>query len=379
MSRIMVIAGETSGDLHGGLLVGDLKGREPGLELYGIGGDRMREAGLDLLYHVRDFSFMGFAEVLGHLPFIRSAFRRLEAEMERRRPDLLVLIDYPGFNLRLARAAKARGIPVVYYISPQVWAWGRHRVRRIKRLVDRMLCILPFEEEFYRSRGVPARYVGNPLLDIARPALSREAFARKHGLSASQPLVGLLPGSRHQEVERILPAMLGACRMLKDKQPSVQFALGLAPNIGEEGILNQAQRHGISPAIVTEESYDLMAHSDLVLAASGTATLECGIIGTPLIVIYKTSWLSYLLGRMLVRVPFIGLVNLVAGKQVVPEFIQHEARPGAIFLMAQMLMSPGRPREAVKSELAKIPALLGQPGAAGRAAAEILDALPQHP
>jgi lipid-A-disaccharide synthase len=371
----MIIAGETSGDLHGGMLVRELRKLDPGLEVYGIGGENMQAAGMDLLYHVREFSVMGFAEVLGHLPFIQSAFRRLETELDQRRPDLLVLIDYPGFNLRLAKAAKDRDLSVVYYISPQVWAWGGHRVRRIRKLVDRMLCILPFEEEFYRSRGVPARYVGNPLLDMARPAFSREAFARKHGLSPSQPLVGLLPGSRRQEVEKILPVLLGACKMLKEQQPSLQFVLGLAPDIGEDGITAHARRYGIRPAIAQGESYDLMAHSDLVLAASGTATLECGIIGTPLIVVYKTSWLSYLLGRMLVKVPFIGLVNLVCGKQVAPEFIQQEARPGAIFLMSQMLLAPGRPREAVRAELARIPGLLGQPGAARRAAAEVLETL----
>jgi lipid-A-disaccharide synthase len=375
MPKIMIIAGEPSGDLHGGRLVDELKRLRPDLEIYGIGGDRMQEAGMDLVFHVRDFSFMGFAEVLGHLPFIRQAMRRLERLLAERRPEAVVLIDYPGFNLRFGAKAKRAGIKVVYFISPQVWAWGRGRVRRIRRMVDRMLCILPFEEDFYRKRRVPAVYVGNPLVDLAKPNLTKDAFRRQLGLSASQPLVGLLPGSRSQEVEKILPPMLGACRLLSEKQPSVQFAVNLAPGFPPEPVAAMIKSTGLNVAMSAGQSYELMAHSDLVLAASGTATLECGIIGTPLIIIYKTSWISYLLGRMLVKVPYIGLVNLVAGKKVAPEFIQHEARPGAIFLMAQMLLAEGRPRQAVKEELSKIPGLLGEPGAARRAAGEILGLL----
>lgn len=371
----MIIAGEPSGDLHGGKLVAELRRLEPGLEIFGVGGDRMQAAGMELAYHIRDFSFMGFAEVLGHLPFIRQAMKRLELLLDERRPEAVVLIDYPGFNLRFGAKVKRAGIKVAYYVSPQVWAWGRGRVRRIRRLVDRMLCILPFEESFYRKLGVPAVYVGNPLLDEARPKLSKDAFRRQIGLSTSQPLVGLLPGSRRQEVEMILPAMLGACRLLSEKQPSVQFALNLAPGFPPEAVAAAIKRAGLNVAMSTGQSYELMAHSNLILVASGTATLECGIIGTPMIIIYKTSWASYLLGRMLVRVPYIGLVNLVAGKKVAPEFIQHEARPGAIFLMAQMLLAEGRPRQAVRDELSKIGGLLGEPGAARRAAEQIASLL----
>lgn len=374
-SRVMIIAGEPSGDLHGGQLVAELKKLRPRLELFGVGGERMQKAGMELIYHIRDFSFMGFWEVLGHLPFVRQAMLRLKGMLVERKPEAVVLIDYPGFNLRFARLAKEAGVRVVYFISPQVWAWGRGRVRRIRRLVDRMLCILPFEEAFYRRYGVAASYVGNPLLDIARPELSREALAKKYGLSASQPLVGLLPGSRRQEVERILPVMLGACQLLKKAQPSLQFAIGLAPSVAEDMVRSQMQRFSLKPVLITDQSYDLMAHSELILTASGTATLECGIMGTPLIIIYKTSWPSYALGRLLVKVPYIGLVNLVAGKKVAPEFIQHEARPGAVFLMAQMLLAEGRPRQVIRNELSKIPGILGRPGAAARAAEEIVKLL----
>lgn len=374
-TSIMIIAGEPSGDLHGGQLVAELRKLRPDLEIFGVGGDRMREAGMELAYHVGDFSVMGFTEVLGHLPFIRQAMRRLAGMLRERRPDIVVLIDYPGFNLRFGAKARKAGAKVAYFISPQVWAWGRGRVRKIRRMVDKMLCILPFEEAFYKASGVPAVYVGNPLLDEAGPKISKEAFCRKHGLSSAQPLVGLLPGSRAQEIGRILPVMLGACRLLGQNQPSLQFVLGLAPGASRETAEGVVRGFGLRVPAAEGQSRDLMAHSDLVLAASGTATLECGIIGTPMIIIYKTSWISYLLGRMLVKVPYIGLVNLVAGKKLAPEFIQHEARPGAIFLMAQMLLAEGRPRQSVKDELAKIPGLLGEPGAARRAAGEILGLL----
>jgi lipid-A-disaccharide synthase len=375
MSKLMIIAGETSGDLHGGQLVKELKAMDPGLEIFGIGGDRMQAGGMELFYHVRELSFMGIAEVLGHLPFIRSVMKKLEGELYARKPDAVVLIDYPGFNLRFARKVKKAGIPVVYFISPKVWAWGRGRVRKIRKFVDKMLCILPFEEEFYRGRRVNARYVGNPLMDAVNPGQNREQFHKNNGMDPKRPLLGMLPGSRKQEIERILPVMLQTAVMLKEKDPGLQFALGLAPGMDRERIEDMIAVSGLKVALVEGSVYDLMAHSRLLLVASGTATLEAGISGTPMIIIYKTSPLTYFIGRRLIKVPDIGLVNLVAGKRVVPEFLQGEARPGAIFLMAQVLLAEGRPRQVVMEELAKIRNLLGEPGAARRAALEIYDSL----
>ena len=371
----MIIAGETSGDLHGGMLVRELRKLDPGLEIYGIGGESMQAAGMELVYHIREFPFMGFVEVLAHLPFIRSVFKRLEELLVSRQPDLLVLIDYPGFNLRFAKIARKAGIEVVYYISPQVWAWGKRRVRLIRRLVKKMLVILPFEEKFYQRLKVPAKYVGNPLRDTVKPSLGKEEFCRQHGLNFNEALVGILPGSRRQEVEKILPAMLQACQLLHNEDQNIQFGLGLAPHIDRQYIKEQLDRCNINVALVENQAYDLMAHSRLVLVASGTATLETGLAGTPMIIIYRTNPLSFIIGKSLVKLPFIGLVNLVAGKKVVPEFLQWEARPGAIFLMAKMLLEDGPPRQAVINELARIPQLLGEPGAARRAAEEILECL----
>ncbi len=375
MSKLMIIAGETSGDLHGGQLVKELKALDPGLEIFGIGGDRMRAEGMELFYHVSELSFMGLAEVLGHLPFIRSVTKKLEGELYARKPDAVVLIDYPGFNLRFARKVKKAGIPVVYFISPKVWAWGRGRVRKIRKFVDKMLCILPFEEEFYRGRRVNARYVGNPLMDAVKTGQSREQFCKSNGMDQKRHLVGLLPGSRKQEIELILPVMLQTARMLKEKDPALQFALGLAPGMDRERIEDMIAVSGLDAALIEGPAYDLMTHSRLLLVASGTATLEAGIAGTPMIIIYKTSALTYFIGRRLIKVPDIGLVNLVAGKRVVPEFLQDEARPGAIFLMAQVLLAEGRPRQVVTAELAKIKDILGEPGAAKRAAGEIYETL----
>lgn len=372
----MIIAGETSGDLHGGMLVAELRTLRPDLEIYGIGGDRMRAAGMDLLYHIREFSFMGVAEVLLHLPFILSALRTLTGLLAARRPDLVVLIDYPGFNLRFARRAKQAGVPVVYYVPPQVWAWGRGRVRQLRRLTRKLLVILPFEEEFYRRCRVPASYVGSPLVDAAKPALDRRSFLARHGLEPGRHVVALLPGSRAQEIERILPVMLDACGLLREQDPSLQFALALAPHVDRARIASLVGRCGLPVALVEDRPYDVLAHARLALVASGTATLEAGIIGTPMIIIYRTSALTYLLGRLLLRVPFIGLVNFVAGKQVMPEFVQGDARPGAIALMARVLIPDGQPRAAVLAELARIKGLLGGPGAAGRAAREVLSLLP---
>ena len=371
----MIIAGETSGDCLGGQLVKELKALDPGLEIFGIGGDRMQAGGMELLYHVREFSFMGIAEVIGHLPFIRSVMKKLEAELYVRKPDAVALIDYPGFNLRFAQKAKKAGIPVVYFISPKVWAWGRGRVRKIRKFVDKMLCILPFEEEFYRGLRVNARYVGNPLMDAVKAGQSREQFHKNNGMDQKRPLVGLLPGSRKQEIELILPVMLQTAQMLKASDPALQFALGLAHDVDRERIEDMIAASGLEVSLIEGSAYDLMAYSRLLLVASGTATLEAGISGTPMIIIYKTSPLTYFIGRRLIKVPDIGLVNLVAGKRVVPEFLQGEARPGAIFLMAQVLLAEGRPRQVVMAELAKIREILGEPGAAKRAAGEIYETL----
>jgi lipid-A-disaccharide synthase len=283
---------------------------------------------------------------------------------------VVVLIDYPGFNLRFAREAARRGIPVLYYISPQIWAWHRGRVRGMRRTVRSMKVVFPFEEEIYRRAGIDVEFVGHPLVEAIGSTVSREEFFRRYGLDGAKRLLALLPGSRLQEIDRILPVMLKAARMLM-RDGRVQAAIGVAPNLGLEA-MQRHLRH--APEIVTVEhaTYDLMAHADAAVVTSGTATLETGWFGTPMVVVYKTSPLTYLIGRMLVEVPYIGLVNIVAGAKVVPELIQGELTPGNLARAAAPLLEGGDAQRAMRTLLSVIKEKLGAPGASARVAQAIL-------
>jgi lipid-A-disaccharide synthase len=330
----------------------------------------MREAGVAIERGIEELAVLGFAEVVGRLPF----FARLLAERTRalreRPPDVLVLVDYPGFNLRLARAARSLGVRVAYYVSPQVWAWGAGRVRAVRRSVDEMIVILPFEAAFYAARGVAATFVGHPLLDVAKPKRGRAETRAALGVAPDAPLVGLFPGSRVQEVERHLALFVEAARRAETAvgRP-LALALGRAPTVPEALVRERLAGRDLP---VTTETYDLMGAADLLLVASGTATLEAACVGTPMVVVYRTSPLSYALGRLVVRVPHIALANLVAGARVVPEFVQGEATPEAIaHALAAILGDPAR-GAAMREAFAGIRARLGEPGAAGRAAEIVL-------
>ncbi len=330
----------------------------------------MRDAGVEIERGIDELAVLGFAEVVGRLPF----FARLLAERRRalreRPPDALVLVDYPGLNLRIARAARSLRVPVAYYVSPQVWAWGAGRVRAIRRSVDEMIVILPFEAAFYAARGVSATFVGHPLLEVARPARPRAETRRSLGIGADAPLVGLFPGSRVQEIERHLALFLEASRRAERALGgALSLAIGRAPTVPDALV---RERIAGRDAPVTTETYDLMGAADLLLVASGTATLEAACVGTPMVVVYRTSRLSYALGRLVVRVPHIALANLVAGARVVPELVQGEATPEAIAReMTSILRDPGR-AATMREAFAAIRARLGEPGAAGRAAEIVL-------
>jgi lipid-A-disaccharide synthase len=369
-SSILILAGEASGDLHGGALVRALRKKRADLAFFGIGGDAMAAAGVDLLRHVREMSFLGFSEVIRHLPFIRRTLGEIVRAMEDRRPAAVICIDYPGFNLRIARAAKRMRIPVVYYISPQVWAWGRGRVKKIAKCVDKMLVIFDFEEPIYKNTGMNVAFVGHPLKDETRPESARGDFFTSFGLDPDKQLLGILPGSRLQEVERLLPPMLGAYRLLKEELPDLQAAVGMAPTLGDEAYQPFLKDAG-DVRFARLHTRDVMAHSDAALVASGTATLETAILGTPLVILYKMSPASYWIGRMLVKTGRIGLVNIVAGREVVPERIQDQATPESIRDAVQpMLTDPGC-AERIRRGLREVSERLGPPGAAERAAEEI--------
>lgn len=368
--RILIVAGEASGDLHGSAVVRSLKAIAPAVEVAGIGGDRMKAEGMELLHHIRDLSFMGFLEVVRNLGTIRRLEKKLALALQVRRPDVVVLIDYPGFNLRFARAAKSRGIPVLYYISPQVWAWHKGRVKTMRGLVDRMEVVFPFEVEIYRKAGIDVEFVGHPLVERISVRCTREDFFRRHGLAPERRLLALLPGSRRQEIERIFPVMLSASAALQ-RGRDLQTAIGVAPNLGRE-ILAPQMPTGTKATLVENGTYELMAYADAAIVTSGTATLEAGWFGTPMAVVYRTSALTFLIGRLLVDVPYIGLVNIVAGRKIVPEFVQGAMTPQALEREVGRMLDDEEYASSIRRDLSVIRKKLGGPGASERVARDIL-------
>ncbi|MFA6472267.1 MAG: lipid-A-disaccharide synthase [Candidatus Latescibacterota bacterium] len=365
MKRILIIAGEASGDLHGSTLMHQMKLIEPDLSFRGIGGSLMIKEGLDALRHIREMNFMGFAEVIRHLPLIRRTLHSLESLIDTWKPHLAILIDYPGFNLKLAPIIKKRGIPLMYYISPQLWAWHSSRVNLIRRYVDRMVVLFEFEKEFYRTKGVEADFVGHPLLDIVHPSENRAVFLKKID-SDTIPLIGLLPGSRLQEINRILPVMTESIAIVREKIGPVKAVLGCAPDIDESRYIPFIKGTGILPLV--GKTYDIMAYSDALMVTSGTATLEAGISGTPMVIVYRTSPLTFQIGKMLVKIPNIGLINIVAGSRIVPELCQDEATPEKISEHIVNYLTDRVLRDSVKQMLNAAKNNLGFPGAAQRAA-----------
>jgi lipid-A-disaccharide synthase len=370
VKRVMMIAGEASGDMHAAGVVRELKRKVPAIEVFGMGGERMAQEGMDLTVHMSHMAFMGFAEVVRHLRTILRVQRALELQLDRRRPDVVLLVDYPGFNLRFAEVAHRHGIPVLYYISPQVWAWHRSRVKNMKRLVDKMHVIFPFEEPIYAAEGIPVEFVGHPLVERLAVQTTKEEFVQRHGLSCEKPLLALFPGSRTQEIERILPIMVRSAAMLH-AATDLQVALGVASNLGCAAVAAYVPpSSGIR--LIEHATYDLMHHADAAIVTSGTATLEAGWFGTPMVVVYKTSPLSYAIGRRLVDVQHIGLVNIVAGRSIVPELIQHECSPERLVAAMTPLLTNVAAASAMRSELSVIRERLGSGGASAKVAASIL-------
>lgn len=367
---LLVVAGEASGDLHAARLLGALGQRIPGLEVFGLGGDEMRAAGCETIADSAEISVVGITEVLKILPRAREIFAALLAEAERRRPQLAVLVDFPDFNLRLARELKKRGIPVVYYISPQVWAWRRGRIRLIAKVVDRMLVLFPFEVDFYRGRGVSAVHVGHPLVDEV-PTLAQAWDLPR---SSDEPFrVALLPGSRRSEVEALLPLLLAAVGELR-RDRTIAARIVRAPSVPRELFERMVERSGVAVEIVegeAEERFQVIADSHLALCASGTATLEVGLLGTPLVMVYRLGAWTYLLARLLVRLPHVSLVNLVLGERVIPEMIQSDARPDRVAAAARRLLDDPAAIATMRSSLARLRTALGASGASERAADEV--------
>jgi lipid-A-disaccharide synthase len=317
--KILIVAGETSGDLLGAHLVKAVLSMDPGLRFYGVGGKHLRSMGTDIIFDSSELAVVGIVEVFSRLQSNYRAFRWLKRSLDWNRPSLAVLIDFPELNLRLAKEANKREIPVFYYISPQVWAWRKWRAKKIARLVHKLVVILPFEVPFYRQRGIDCEFVGHPLIDIVKPRLSKEEAFDKFGLDKDKRTIGLLPGSRREEVQNLLPVLLESARLLLRDFPNLQFIIPLAPAIDRFEVEKKILDFDLDIRVVGKHVYDVLNICDLVITASGTATLEAAIMKTPMIIVYKVSFLSYLVGRLLVKVKSIGLVNLIADQGEIGE------------------------------------------------------------
>ena len=356
--KILVSAGEASGDLYAACLVRELGRSLPGAQFFGCAGPRMRAAGVRTVVDAASLSVVGLVEVLGHIPRIYGEYRRMIAAARSERPDLAILTDSPDFHLRLAPHLKALGIPVVYLVAPQVWAWRKGRIRRIKCNIDRLLCIFPFEEEFFRQRGVRADYIGHPLVRLVRPSVSREEFFSSQGLASGRPLLTLLPGSRRGEALRHMPALMDAVERL-DSRREFQFLLALPSGFWKDGGAALKRRIGGLPVRIVEgRTWDAMAHAELALAASGTVTVEAALLGVPMVTFYRVTSLTWHLGRFLVDVPFYSMVNLVAGRTVVPELIQNEMTGERLAVEALRLLEDGARRERMREDLSAVAAQL---------------------
>jgi lipid-A-disaccharide synthase len=375
MKKILIIAGEASGDLHGANLVKALHEQAPDLQVYGVGSLRMREAGVRMLADASEISVVGATEVLTHIGAIYSVYARLKRFLREERPDLLVLIDFPDFNILTGKAAKKLGIPVLYYISPQVWAWRKGRVKTIAKLVKAILVVFPFEVELYRATGVDVRFVGHPLADVVDSPYTRNEARNQLGLAQDRRTVALLPGSRRKEIMHLLPDMLKAAKLLQGRFPDVQFVLPVAPTLERTFVKDFIEKSEVPITIVDGRVYDVLRASDAAIVTSGTATLETGLMAVPMVIVYRVSRLSYLIGRMIVSVKNIGLVNIVAGRTVVPELVQDDVTPERIAgAIGEVLADPVK-RKQVEDDLRRVRVLLGEGGASQRAAEVVRELL----
>ena len=370
--RVMLSCGEASGDLYAGALVEALRARDPRLDVFGLGGDRFRNAGARLIGDFHTLSVTGLVEALRVLPDSYSMYRRLVDAARRERPDVLVLIDYPDFNFRLMAAVRRLGVPIVYYVSPQLWAWRSGRMQTMKALVDRVLPIFPFEESLYRDEGMDVRFVGHPLIDLIQPHESRETLIHNLDLDPARPIVALLPGSRQNELQRLVPVLAAAVPRIASSVVGTQFVVARAPRL-PDSFFAPFQGVGALVRVVEGQTDDVLAASDAVVTASGTATVQAALHGKPMVVVYRLSPMTYKLGKPLVRVPMYSMVNLVAGERIVKELIQESCTPEAVSREAVDLLTNTERVALMKDQLAVVRERLGGAGASGRAADAVLE------
>jgi len=362
-----MIAGETSGDIYGAELARHLYKLAP-LSIAGIGGKRMREAGVDILYDSSEISVVGISEILPRLRAIIRAYRIVTALIRSSSTDFVVLIDYPGFNLRVAEVARRCGVPVIYYISPQIWAWKKGRLRLLAQRIKKMIVILPFEEAIYKEAGVDCSFVGHPLVDEVLNTSPLEETIHRYGISRDHPVIGLFPGSRTGEVSALLPDILKAARVLKDDNPQLQFIMAVADSLDFQQIHETISGSSLGVKLVRGEANDVLNISDMIIAASGTITLQAALLEKPMVILYKLSPITHAIARLLVQVRHIGLVNILAGRRIVPELLQREVNPDRIAAEAKKMLYDKDYYARIKKELHDVKIKLGPPGASERAA-----------
>ncbi len=373
MYKIFISAGEASGDLNGASVAAALRAVRPDIRIFGMGGEMMRAAGVEIVYDIAGLGVMGIVEVAKSLPKLFRLRDYLVDWLARERPDVLVVIDYPGFNTRLAKAAKKLGIPVISYISPSAWAWGRGRAQEVAETVTKVAAIFPFEADVYRQAGADVVFVGHPLLDIVKPSLPKEEAFSLFGADRTKPVVLLMPGSRRQEIDRLLPVMLAATEKIVADVPDCQIFLPVASTISREILQNIIVSYNINVQLTTGNTYDLMNIGTVAIASSGTATLEAAIMGLPTVIVYKMAPLTYLLGKLLVKIPHIGLPNIVAGRRIVPELVQGQASADNIARETLAILTDPAVRARVAADLTEARQRLGECGAVGRVAEVILE------
>jgi len=373
-NKLMIITGEVSGDLIGASLIRELKSFKPDLKITGIGGDKMKSAGMELIYHTDQMAFLGFVEVIKHLPFIRKVQKNLIDVIKKEKINCVVLIDYPGFNLSIAKKLKPLGVKIIYYVSPQLWAWAKGRVKKVRKLVDKMLVVFPFEVDFYRKENVSVEYVGHPLVERINQYnfLSKDEFFSKFNLDKGKEILLVMPGSRKQEVKEIFPEVIAAANKLA-RDFNMQIVVARSKNISEKYFQQDTDSGKFTT--IEDHNYELMKYSHFGIIKSGTSTLEAGFFALPMIVVYKTNQLTYMIGKQLVKLDRIGMVNILLDEMIVPELIQSDANSKNIFNTASKILSDTPVYENVKLKLGKVKEKLGGDGASKRAARSILERL----
>ena len=371
MAKILISAGEASGDIHAAAVTAALKRIDSTTEVFGMGGDELRSAGGEVLFDIKDHGVMGFVEVIKKLPDLFKLRREFARVMDERKPDCLVVVDYPGFNMKLAKLAHDKGIPVVSYIAPSAWAWNKGRAKNVAKIVDKVACIFPFEYDVYKEAGAPVEFVGHPLVDIVHPTMERAEAEAWVGKEPGRPLVLLMPGSRLMEIERMLDVILEGAKLLQKQMPQVQFAMPRAGTIPLEMLQSKIRTSGLEVKITEGHNYDLFSVADLALATSGTVTLEAAMCGLPSVILYRTSAITAFIARRVINIPNIGLPNIVAGRQILPELLQEELTPAKLAATAVELLAPER-RPQLEANLAYMKERLGEPGAVNRVAQLIL-------